>query len=205
LREKKGDGGSPGSDRRSELVHIAYQQIAAIGFEGLRVREVSAQAGINNATLHHYFPTKESLIQGVVGHLLKEFQVGRAPRQDQSEPSPLDELRYEFEDTRYRLRETPEMYVVLMELYVRSLRDPAIARTIDALERQWKSHLVGILERGVRLGAFRRDLDLKGAAAMIMVQIKGLTFHVALGKRPRAEVDRLVTELAAETERRLTS
>ena len=184
---------------------IAYRLIAAKGFEGFRVREVAAQAGINNATLHHHFPTKEALIQGVVGHLLKEFQIGRAPRLDRREPSPIEELRYEFEDTRYRLRDTPEMYVVLMELYVRSLRDPAIARVLETLERQWSTHLIGILERGVRIGAFRRDFNLADAATLIMVQIKGLTFHVALGKPPCAQVDRLISQLADDTERRLTT
>ena len=168
------------------------------------MREVAAQAGINNATLHHHFPTKEALIQGVVGHLLKEFQLGRAPRQDRRDPPPIEELRYEFEDTRYRLRETPEMYVVLMELYVRSLRDPAIARVLETLEREWSNHLIGILESGVRTGVFRRDLDLADAATMIMVQMKGLAFHVALGKPPGPQVDRLISQLAAETERHLT-
>ena len=185
MRGRNGAGSSPGSDRRGELVLIAYRQLAAKGFEGLRVREVAAEAGINNATLHHHFPTKEALIQGVVGHLLKEFQIGRAPRQDQLEPSPMEELHYEFEDTRYRLRDTPEVYVVLMELYVRSVRNPAIARVLETLERQWSNHLIGILERGVRIGVFHRDLDLAGAATMIMVQMKGLAFHVALGKPPR--------------------
>src|SRR5262249_61420861 len=140
---------------RGERVVTAYRQIAAKGFEGLRVREVAAQAGINNATLHHHFPTKEALIQGVVGHLLKEFQIGRAPREDRREPLPIEELRYEFEDLRYRVRDTPEMYVVLMELYVRSLRNPAVARALETLERQWSNHLIGILQRGARMGAFR--------------------------------------------------
>ncbi len=198
-------GGSPSSDRRGELVLIAYRQIAAKGFEGLRVRDVAAQAGINNATLHYHFPTKEALIQGVVGHLLKEFQIGRAPRRDRGEPPPIEELRYEFEDARHRLHDTPEMYVVLMELYVRSLRNPAIARVVESLERQWSNHLMVIVERGVRLGVFRRDLDLADAATMILVQMKGLTFHVALGKPSRAQVDRLISQLAAETERRLTA
>jgi AcrR family transcriptional regulator len=186
-------------------VLIAYRQIAANGFEGFRVREVAAQAGINNATLHHHFPTKEALIQGVVGHLLKEFQIGRAPRHDRGEPAPIEDLRYEFEDTRHRLRYTPEMYVVLLELYVRSLRDPAIARVLAMLERQWSKHLIGILQRGVGIGVFRRNLDLTRAATMIIIQMKGLTFHVALGKPTGAQVDRLVSQLAAETEQWLTT
>jgi BetI-type transcriptional repressor, C-terminal len=78
---------------------------------------------------------------------------------------------YKFEATRYRLLESPEIYVVLMELYVRSLRDPALARVVAPRERLWSNHAIGILERGVRVGAFRPDLDLAEAASMIMVQI----------------------------------
>ncbi len=103
------------------------------------------------------------------------------------------------------MRDTPEMYVVLIELYVRSLRNPAIARVVETLEREWSNHLIGILERGVRIGIFRRDLDLADAAAMIMVQMKGLAFQAALGKPPSAQLDRLISQLAAETERRLTA
>ena len=44
-----------------------------------------------------------------IGLLLKEFQFGRAPRQGRRESHPIKELRTEFEDTRYRLRDTPEM------------------------------------------------------------------------------------------------
>jgi AcrR family transcriptional regulator len=186
------------------LVLIAYRQLAANGFEGLRVRQVAAEAGVNNATLHHYFPTKEALVHGVVDLLLAEFQVGRAPRLNRGDPPPLEELRYEFQDTRHRLRETPEMYAVLMELHARSLRDPAIARVLKALERRWSDHLVGILERGVRTGVFRADLDLAAAATMIMVLMKGIVYHMARGKPLSAEADRLLSRLAAETERWLT-
>src|SRR5205823_12230072 len=55
-------------DRRRALVLAAFGQIAERGFEGLRTREVAAEAGVNIATLHYYFPTKEALIRGVVAH-----------------------------------------------------------------------------------------------------------------------------------------
>ena len=48
--------------RRQQLVSIAMEQIAKKGFEGLRFQEVAKQAGVNNATLYYYFPTKEALI-----------------------------------------------------------------------------------------------------------------------------------------------
>ena len=55
-------------DRQKALVQAAFNQIAERGFEGLRTREVAAGVGLNIATLHYYFPTKESLIRGVVAY-----------------------------------------------------------------------------------------------------------------------------------------
>jgi AcrR family transcriptional regulator len=205
LGRNKGPGDPAGGDRRHELIAIAYRTIAARGFEGLRVREVAAEAGINNATLHHYFPTKEALIRGVVDDLLQEFRTGRAPRPGPGDLPPLEELRYEFEDTRHRLRETPEMYVVLAELSARSRRDPAIRKALETLEAHWRGHLVGILDRGVRAGVFRPDLDRAAAAAAIMVQMKGIAYHATLGRPAQAEVDRVVSQLAAQTERWLAA
>jgi hypothetical protein len=53
-----------GADRRRQLVSIAINHIALKGFEGLRFQEVAEEAGINNATLYHYFPAKKSADSG---------------------------------------------------------------------------------------------------------------------------------------------
>jgi len=52
-------------ERRRSLVLAAYQLIAEKGFEQLRTRDVAARAGVNIATLHYYFASKEDLIPGV--------------------------------------------------------------------------------------------------------------------------------------------
>src|SRR6516162_11359527 len=114
-------------DRRAELVRIAFGLIADKGFEGFRWREVAAQAGINNATLHYYFPTKEDLIRGVVEYLVQEFSNNRATAVSK-ESGAAEELRCEFEDVGIRMRESPEQFVVMTELAVRASRDPAIAQ-----------------------------------------------------------------------------
>ena len=198
---------APSNDRRNEIVQIAYRHIAEKGFEGLRVREVAAEAGINHATLLYYFPTKEALIQGVVEYLLQEFQTSRVPRPGEetqrNAPTPLEELRLEFEDLRYRFRETPEMFVVLAELFARSRRDPAIARILEQLDDGWRGYLVSILARGVREGVFRSDLDVVTTATAIMIQLKGIGY-LLVGKPDEAQIDRMISYIAAQTERWLT-
>src|ERR687886_1820791 len=75
-------------DRRRALVAAAYRRIATDGFEGLRTRDIASDVGVNIATLHYYFPTKEALIRSVVGYAMQRF-VATMP----GGGSPLDQLR----------------------------------------------------------------------------------------------------------------
>ena len=61
-------------ERQAELVQAAYSLIAKRGFEGLRTRDIAAQVGVNIATLHYYFPTKEALVRAVVAHAMGRFR-----------------------------------------------------------------------------------------------------------------------------------
>lgn len=187
------------SSRRDALIGIAGRQIAEKGFEGLRVREVAAEAGINHATLLYYFPTKEALIQGVVDSLIQEFQTSRVPRPAGAVLTPRAELRLEFDDLRYRFREMPMMMVVLGELFGRARRDPALAEILRRLDDGWRGYLLGILERGVEAGEFRPDLDLVTTATAIMVQLKGVGYQ-ALAQPDSAQADSLFALMTAQIE-----
>ena len=75
----------PTEDRRRALVEAAYDQIAERGFEGLRTRDVAARVGVNIATLHYYFPTKEALISGVLDLAMQRFRSTLTPHGSSAE------------------------------------------------------------------------------------------------------------------------
>ena len=188
-------------DRKSELVEIAYRLIAQNGLEGFRIRQVAAEAGIDNGTLHYHFPSKEALILGVVEYLMEDLKNNRAVWKD-AEQTALDELRMEFEDIRLRLRHTPEQFIVLSDLAVRSWRDPVVAKIFGKLDDGWHAHLVAMLERGIQQGLFRNNLNVPLCARAMMVALRGIGYQSRL---PRRKVDELLSELAAQTERWITA
>jgi AcrR family transcriptional regulator len=188
-------------DRKSELVEIAYRLIVQNGLEGFRIRQVAAEAGIDNGTLHYHFPSKEALILGVVDYLMEDLKNNRAVSKD-SEPTALEELRMEFEDIRLRLHHTPEQFIVLSDLAVRSWRDPVVAKIFRKLDDGWHAHLVEMLERGIQQGIFRNTLNVPLCARAMMVALRGIGYQSRL---PRRKVDELLSELAAQTERWITA
>ncbi|MBV8587137.1 MAG: TetR/AcrR family transcriptional regulator [Verrucomicrobia bacterium] len=188
-------------DRKSELVEIAYRLIAQNGLEGFRIRQVAAEAGIDNGTLHYHFPSKEALILGVVDYLMEDLTNSRAVWKG-GEQTALDELRLEFEDIRLRLHRTPEQFIVLSDLAVRSWRDPVVAKIFSKVDDGWHAHLVAILERGIQQGIFRNNLNVPLCAKAMMVSLRGIGYQSRL---PRRKVDELLSELAAQTERWITA
>jgi len=198
IRHRKGAALEPPPVNRRpvEIVRAAYQLIVKKGLEGFRTRDVAVKVGINSATLHYYFPTKETLLQGVVQHLIEELKnpLVSQPRQP---ASALDRLRLEFRDVSARIRQVPDQLLVLNELAIRSWRDPAIARILLHLDERWREHLVSILKQGIEEETFRPDLNVTATANAIMTHLRGLGLHVNIDAN---QLDRLVRQIARQTE-----
>ena len=151
----------------------AYREIAERGFEGLRTREVADSVGINIATLHYYFPTKESLIRAVLDHAMNRFRSTLAPH-----GSPADQLRNYLRSVRTLLMEEPELGAVMAELALRSVRDASIGSIMNQMYDTWHVTLRGLLRRAVREGGLRPELDSDAVAALIIATLTSMTLPV---------------------------
>lgn len=149
--------------RRQALVQAAFDEIADRGFEGLRTREVAAHVGLNVATLHYYFPTKEALIRGVLDEAMDRFRSTLV-----SEGTPADRLRSHLRAVRSLIREQPQIGAVMGEMALRSARDPAVARTLREMNDVWHRTLRALLRQAVRGGHLAPELDSDGVAALVM-------------------------------------
>jgi AcrR family transcriptional regulator len=165
--------GAVSEKRRRELVLAAYREIAERGFEGLRTREVAASVGVNIATLHYYFPTKESLIRAVLNHAMERFRTTLTV-----DASPTDQMRNYLRAVRKLLLDEPELGAVMAELALRSVRDEAIGSIMDEMYDVWHATVRGMLRRAIREGKVPRELDTDGVAALIVATLTSMTLPV---------------------------
>ena len=144
--------------RRAALLRAAFDVVAEVGFEGLRTRAVAHRAGVNIATLHYYFPSKQHLIEGLAQLIGAKFVTlhGRPPRP--SGLSALDRLRQEFSDGRFYLKHHPEMLLALQEFALRGKRDPEVQKTVDQMNAHWRDGIARMVRAGVAEGTFRDDI-----------------------------------------------
>lgn len=167
-------------DRKLGLVRIACELIANKGFEGFRIRQVAAAAGIDNGTLHYHFPSKQALIRGVVDYLLEEFRTSSVKQNRRQGLTGLGQLRREFENLRVRLDEFPEQFTVMTELLGHAHRHPDVAGVLRQFEESWRIDVLDILELGVRDGSFRADLDASATARALVAQFMGIIYKARL-------------------------
>jgi len=170
-------------------VQAAYQEIAAHGFEGLRTREVAAAVGVNIATLHYYFPSKEDLIRGVVGYAMSRFQSTLAAR-----GTPAEQLRAHFRGLRRLSREEPELFAVMGELMLRSSRDRSLAEIVRRTNEYWHGTLRALIRAARDEGTLAKTIEPDGMAAVIVATLKGV-YLMPERSLPPAELDKTLSQL----------
>jgi AcrR family transcriptional regulator len=169
-RERRKSG--VGDERRQSIVRATYEIIASGGFEKLRTRDVAERVGINIATFHYYFATKEGLVEAVAHHLVTQFQSTRAPESWRPAKGALQRLRQEFADARHYAAKHQEMLEVMQEFNARARRDPAIARIVDSIKDLWRASIERIVDSGIREGVFHTE-SARQAANVIVTMLWG--------------------------------
>jgi TetR/AcrR family transcriptional regulator, transcriptional repressor of bet genes len=59
--------------RRLELEKAAYAAVNELGVRGFALEEIARHAGTAKGTIHHYFLSKEDLMEGAARHANREF------------------------------------------------------------------------------------------------------------------------------------
>ena len=175
--------------RRQELVLAAFKRVAEGGFEGLRTRDVAAEVGVNIATLHYYYPTKEALIRGVVGHAMGLFRTTLDP-----DGRPGDQLGAHFRGLRRLSRDSPELFAVMGELAQRSARDTAIAGIFKEMNDAWHATLRTLLRHAQSEGVVDADLDPDATAALVTASFRGM-FMLPPSTTSRQRIEQSLTQL----------
>jgi AcrR family transcriptional regulator len=64
--EARGDGHGDGSATRRRILQIALTLMSQRGVDGTSMRDLAGAAGLNVASLYHYFPSKRDLLESVL-------------------------------------------------------------------------------------------------------------------------------------------
>jgi AcrR family transcriptional regulator len=173
-----------GPERRQALVLAAYDRIARHGFDGLRLRDVATDVGIDHSTIHHHFPTKQDLITAVVDHATGQFR-STTP----GEGTAADRLRAHLGALVKMIEERPELHAVLRELDVRATRDPSLRAVVAEREQGWRAALTEVFRQE---DAWVAGLPPSEGAELVIATVKGASLRPETARLTLRHLEELI-------------
>jgi AcrR family transcriptional regulator len=162
--------------RRPAILTAAAEVISERGVQNTRVSDVAERAGTSAPGVLYWFPTKDEL-------LVETLQFA----DDRFYESLTAELEGLGEATA-RLTRLIELWpaegdretTLWMELWVRALRDPRLAKTRERLDRRWREAIADIVREGQASGEFG-PADADDVALLLGALLDGFAIQLALG------------------------
>lgn len=154
------------SNRREEILQVAAALFASRGFEAASIREIGDAAGILSGSLYHHFKSKDEMLHDI----LKRFVDKLAPLYESvlAESEDVSETLANLITAGLKVSlENSSALTVMMHERKFLNRNPDFSYVNEAMlevERIW----YGVLQEGVRSGAFRKDLDMNLVLRMMM-------------------------------------
>jgi AcrR family transcriptional regulator len=149
-------------DRHQEILDAAAHVITERGLAETRISDVAESAGVSPGLILYYFESKDRLLAEALTYANDDFFV-RMSREIRRLPSAKEQLRRVIDlSVPGYLPEYGKLdeWALWMEVWVRALRDPQMAKDREILDQRWRQSIADVIRAGQAAGEFPpRDAD----------------------------------------------
>ncbi|WP_433859562.1 TetR/AcrR family transcriptional regulator [Streptomyces kronopolitis] len=161
-------------DRPTQILEAAARLIARSGVRGLRVEQVSAEAGVSTALIYYHFKDRAGLLRRTL-----EFINRRAIRYTDAaldaSDAPLAQLTemllLEFQE----IPQVRENSAAWGELRATAVFDPDLRELLAGATRDWIEDLADLIRRAQAAGTAAPEADPTAAAERLSALVEGLS------------------------------
>ena len=171
-----------GRDRHQEILEAAARVITDRGLADTRIQDIAERCGVSPGLILYYFESKDRLLVDALTYANDKYYLAQA-----RELRRLRSAREQFQ----RLvelsvpgllgeHERLEEWALWVEIWVRALRDPALAKEREVLDRRWRQSIADIVRHGRETGEFSAGEDADELGMMLGAFIDGLAIQVLM-------------------------
>lgn len=168
-------------DRHQEILDAAARVITERGLADTRISDVAEAAGVSPGLILYYFDSKDRLLSEALTYANDQFFL-RMSREIRRIPSAKDQLRHlidlsvpGYQPEYGKLDE----WALWIEVWVRALRDPQMAKDREVLDQRWRQSIAEIVRAGQASGEFGPG-DADEVALRLGSLIDGLAIQVIM-------------------------
>ena len=180
---------------RDRILEAACEVIADEGIDNLRIARVAMRAGASTSLVHHYFSTREELLEQALMHSYELAAEDRFGNPADPDASATERIRVMIDECLPLPGRQRNEWALWVELWLRATRDPSLRPTGARLYEKYRQWMLEVIVFGIKCGEFT-CADPEASADVAIGLLDGLGVR-ALVEDPTMDVDR-VRRLAAE-------
>jgi AcrR family transcriptional regulator len=160
---------------RQRIIESAFREMHRHGYQGMRLDDVLAAAGITKGGLYHHFQSKKALAQAVIDTVIRahieDIWLQSLQTTDQPVRALVDIIRNQDD--------TITDDIISLGCPLNNLAqemsplDEDFRQQIGDIYRLWSSGIISALEHGKRCGCIRLSLDSRETAMFILAALEG--------------------------------
>jgi AcrR family transcriptional regulator len=159
---------------RERILEAACELIAAEGIDDVRIARVATRAGASTSLVHHYFSTREELLEQALIHSFERAGEERFGEPDEVEETATEALARAIDECLPLPGPQEREWVLWVELWLRAVREPGLRPVAARLYGRYRKWMAGLIRAGVKSGEFRADVDVEAAANAAMALLDGV-------------------------------
>jgi len=169
-------------DRHHEILDAAARVITERGLAETRISDIAEQAGVSPGLILYYFDSKDRLLAEALTYANDQFylRLSRELRRISSAREQLDRLIELSVPGLLPEYERLDEWALWIEIWVRALRDPAMAKEREALDRRWRQSIADIIRQGREAGEFPEGVEPDDLGQQIGAMIDGMAIQVLM-------------------------
>jgi AcrR family transcriptional regulator len=184
-----------GPQGRDRLLDAAVRLIAREGIDNVRIARIAAEAGVSAGLVHYHFESRDALLEEALEHSYERAGDLRLAALDEGRATVAQRLAAMIDQCLPTDRALHDDFVLWIELWLRSARDPAlrpVAARLYARLHEWFSEAIA---DGVAAGELR-ECDVARMTDRLLALIDGYGIRV-LTEDPRVPLERARAEIWA--------
>jgi AcrR family transcriptional regulator len=171
-----------GKDRHQEILEAAARVITDRGLAETRIQDIAERCGVSPGLILYYFESKDRLLVEALTYANDKYYLAQARdlRRLDSATAQLERLIDLSVPGLLPDYERLEEWALWVEIWVRALRDPALAREREVLDRRWRQSIADIVRHGRDTGEFPTGEDADELGMVLGALIDGLAIQVLM-------------------------
>ena len=192
---------APTKTTRDRILEAACASIAEDGIEDVRIARVAMRAGASTALVHHYFSTREELLEEALMHSYELAAEDRFGQPVDEDATATERLRVMIDECLPLEGRQHEEWILWVELWLRTVRDESLRPLCERLYVSYRDWMLSVIRYGVERGEFE-TADPEASADIAIGLLDGLGVR-ALMADPDMDVERVRVLAASRIAREL--